>query len=245
MRPGAIELAAWRREAWARWPSLPAVEVAVDGAPGSPHGAELVLVAAVLAKQAEALRVLEVDFFQPLRASLVTKWNSDVVDDALQTLRERLLLGDSPQLRSWPGRDSLSRWLRICALREVVTVSRERPSLPSSPVHVSATDFTHRHREVLEGALRNAVEQLDATQRGILKLHLLENVSVESIATLHGVSRATMTRWLSAARSALSEAVREAGRAQLAVGDATLDSLARPLVSQLDVSLAGLLRELP
>ncbi len=243
MRPRTSELASWRKEAWARWPSLPAVEAQVEGPAGSAHGAELVLVAAVLAGQPAALEVLERSFLQPLRLNLVTRWPDDVVDDALQSLRERLLLGDAPLLRTWPGRDALARWLRICALREVMTASREKPSLPSSPAVVSAGELPHRHREALERAVIKAVEQLDATQRGILKLHLLENVSVESIAMLHSVSRATMTRWLSAARRALADAVREAGREELDVGDATLDSLARPIISQLDVSLAGLLRE--
>lgn len=244
MRPGATELAAWRREAWARWPSLPAVDAPVEGPPGSAHGAELVLVAAVLDGHREALRVLEAEFFSPLREALLSRWPEDVVDDAMQALRERLLVGANPQLRTWPGRDALARWLRVCALREVMTATRARPKAPSAPDVVSASSqLTHRHRAVLERALVNAVEQLDPVQRGILKLHLLENVSVESIATLHGVSRATMTRWLSSARAALARAVREEGREQLDVGDATLDSLARPLVDQLDVSLAGLLRK--
>lgn len=246
MRPSASELADWRKAAWARWPSLPAMEFPVEGPAGTAHGAEVVLVSAALAGVRQALEVLELEYFEPLRAALCQRWARDVIDDALQSLRERLLVGASPGLREWPARDRLERWLRVCAMREVMTASRERPELTPGPAIISGGgDLTHRHREALERALKTAVGQLEPAQRGILKLHLLENVSVESIAELHGVSRATMTRWLAAARDSLAEGLRAEGKEQLEVGDRTLDSLARPLLAQLEVSLAGLLRATP
>lgn len=243
MRASASELAGWRRAAWARWPSLPAMEFPLDGPAGTAHGAEVVLVCAVLAGVRQALEVLELEYLEPLLRSLSQRWERDVVDDALQAMRERLLVGGSPALREWPARDRLERWLRVCAVREVMSARRERPQLTPEPAIMSAGgDLSHRHREALEHALKTAVEQLEPAQRGILKLHLLENVSVESIAALHGVSRATMTRWLAAARDSLAEGLRAEGRERLDVGDRTLDSLARPLLDQLEVSLAGLLR---
>jgi RNA polymerase sigma-70 factor (ECF subfamily) len=205
-----------------------------------------VLVAAVLSGAREAVQIFESAYLAPLRASLSPRWSNDELDDALQALRERLLVGPKPQLRTWPGRDPLTRWLRLCALREVMTQTRSKPSLPSAPaVSSGLTDLPQLHRAALERALEVAVKSLEPWQRGILKLHLLENVSVDSIAILHGVSRATMTRWLSAARTELAQLLRAEGKAQLDVGDSTLDSLARPLLAQLEVSLAGLLKEPP
>lgn len=243
MNASASELAGWRKAAWERWPSLPAMDFPLSGPAGTAHGAEVVLTCAALAGVRQALEVLEHEYLEPLQRTLSQRWAGDVVDDALQSMRERLLVGASPALREWPARDRLERWLRLCAMREVMSATHERPQLTPAPATISAgDDLPHRHREALEQALKTAVAHLEPAQRGILKLHLLENVSVESIAALYQVSRATMTRWLAAARDSLAQSLRAEGRQRLDVGDRTLDSVARPLLAQLEVSLAGLLR---
>lgn len=246
MSPSESELERWRRAARARWPSLSTEGVALHGPAGTAHGAEVVLVGAVLAGARAALQVFEAEYLAPLATSLGQRWARDLVEDALQSLRERLVVGPSPALLEWPARDRLGSWLRVCALREVLRAAHARPTpTPPSGAVSGGGELLHRHREALERALRDAVQQLGATERGILKLHLIEQVSVEAIAALHGVSRSTMTRWLATARASLAEAMRAEGRARLAVGDQTLDSLARPLIAQLEVSLAGLLQGAP
>ncbi len=243
MQPPPAEVEVWRREAAARWPALPVAAARPAGPPGTRYGAELVLVALALNGSREALRVLEHDYFTPLARALRKRWSPEAVDDALQALRERLLVAPRAHLRDWPALDQLSRWLRVCAIRELASASRARAAPPEPDSVISAGDsLNDRHLEHLRAALAVAVEQLEPAQRGILKLHLLENVSVESIARLHQVSRSTMTRWLADARATLERVMREEARAELQVGDNTLDSLARALAQKHDLSLAGLLK---
>lgn len=248
MNGSAVERAveAWCAAALRRWPALsPDARARAEAArwpADATHGDEVVLAACALTGAPAALSTLDAEYLRPLADELRARFPGDVVDDALQSLRAKLLVGDAPRLRTWRGHDALERWLRLCALRETLSAARAPGSLPSvTPGAAGPADLDARHRDALERALAGAVAALTPTERGILKLHLFENVSVDSIARLHGVSRATMTRWLAAARQALADAVREEGRAALAVGDATLDSLARPLLSQLDVSLEALL----
>lgn len=236
-------VSAWKQEALARWPELVMPEtLEVNATPGSAHGAEAVLVALALVGQRGALAVLERDYFAPLAAALEPRWRRETIEDALQSLKEKLLVGRQAQLRQWTADDGLARWLRLCAVKELTEAARGKPPVGAPDVAVSTSgELSHRHREALQRALDRAVQKLEPTQRGILKLHLLENIGVERIAQLHQVSRSTMTRWLRDARALLAEEVRAEARDALDVGDQTLDSLAQSLVAKKEVSLAGLL----
>jgi RNA polymerase sigma-70 factor (ECF subfamily) len=82
---------------------------------------------------------------------------------------------------------------------------------------------------------------LPSTDRGILRLHLLERLNIDEIAALHDVHRATAARWLTRIRHHIGEHTREALRARLRLDASELDSLLRAVDSRLDLSLSRIL----
>jgi len=72
----------------------------------------------------------------------------------------------------------------------------------------------------------------------LLRLHLGERLSIDTLGSMYGVNRATAARWLVAARQSLLERARAAMRARLGSSEEELESLGVILQSQLHVSLA-------
>ncbi|NTX61739.1 sigma-70 family RNA polymerase sigma factor [Myxococcus sp. CA051A] len=176
----------------------------------------------------------------------------DVVDEAMQRLRERLLLAREdapPRLAEYDGRGPLETWVRTVALRLALTELRERAARPIAleeallPVQdASFAALKHRHHADIEASIASALASMELRERAFLRLHLVENVGVEDIGRVHGVSRATMTRWLKAARDTLTERTHAELRRRLKVDASELESLARTLLSGLDLSVRHLLR---
>ncbi|MBN8227226.1 sigma-70 family RNA polymerase sigma factor [Corallococcus macrosporus] len=266
MEPSADADASYLR-ARAAWPGvalsredflahLAARSVASGGAPVS-HGEDLFLACACAKGLPEALAHFERLLVPAARQALGRRGLAqDVVDEALQRLRERLLLPRAdgpPRLAEYDGRGPLEAWVRTVALRLAMTELRERAARPSEallPTLLPAEDpsfaaLKHRHHADIEAAIASALASLEPRQRTLLRLHLVQNVGVEDIGRVHGVSRATMTRWLKDARDTLAERTHAELRRRLNVEDPDLHSLARSLLSGLDLSVRHLLRQDP
>src|SRR5436305_1377687 len=80
-----------------------------------------------------------------------------------------------------------------------------------------------------------AVAQRSRRDRNLLRLHLLGGVTLEQLAQMYSVHRATIVRWLAAARAALLDAT----RAQIAdqVGAADLDEMFDLVRSRVELSI--------
>jgi RNA polymerase sigma-70 factor (ECF subfamily) len=246
--------AAWPTVALAREDFLAHLQArGADGAQAL-HAEDLYLACACAKGLPEALALFERHHLPAARQALGRRGlAADVVDEALQRLRERLLVareGAPPRVAEYDGRGPLEAWVRTVALRLALTELRERAARPAADLEsrllpaedASFEALKHRHREDFEAAVRAALAALEPKDRAILRLHLVEGVGVEDIGRVHGVSRATMTRWLKAARDMLEARARAELHQRLGVADSELHSLARSLLDQLDVSVRGLLR---
>jgi RNA polymerase sigma-70 factor (ECF subfamily) len=171
-------------------------------------------------------------------------------DEVRQVLRERLLLGDRPKILDYQGMGPLGAWLRVAALRVALNL-KAAASRRRTPHDGTARVFHHgvpaenperqlikeASRRQFESALRSAISALPPDQRRVLKLHLNERLSIDKIAALHGVHRATAARWLQAARTAIFEGTRGRLRRRLRLTDSDFDRMADSVRSQIDVSL--------
>ncbi|MHA7629570.1 sigma-70 family RNA polymerase sigma factor [Corallococcus sp. M7] len=263
MEPSAPADAVYLR-ARAAWPGvelsredflahLAARTTAAGGAP-LPHAEDLFLACACARGLPTALAHFERQHIPAARQALARRGIApDVVDEALQRLRERLLLhrpDGPPRMAEYDGRGPLEAWVRTVALRLAMTELRERAARPAEallPTLLPAGDASfaalkHRHHADIEAAIASALASLEPRQRTILRLHLVENVGVEDIGRVHGVSRATMTRWLKDARDTLAERTHAELRRRLDVDAPELHSLALSLLSGLDLSVRHLLR---
>jgi RNA polymerase sigma-70 factor, ECF subfamily len=176
------------------------------------------------------------------------------VEDVQQIIRERLFVargGEPGKIATYGGRSSLKSWLAAVAVRSAI--SRRRRKGDQRPIHFVGTDdlclaggpefeyLRGRYKSVFEGAVRSAVERLPAKERMLLRLNLVNGMSIDRLGAAYRVGRSTAARWLADARLALIAEARCALRTELQVSSAELDSLAAEMRSQLEVSILSLL----
>lgn len=98
-----------------------------------------------------------------------------------------------------------------------------------------------QHRALIKAALEAALAQLAPRQRSVLRMHLIEGLTIDEIGRAHDVHRATAARWLEHVRDELRAATLRGLRTRLG-GDADgIASLIRVIDSRLQVSFQRLL----
>jgi RNA polymerase sigma-70 factor (ECF subfamily) len=163
-------------------------------------------------------------------------------DEVLQQVRQKLVMGAPPRILEYTGRGALVRWLRVVVVRTAISLRRSEratdtaedlESLLSAPD--PEIDFIKLSDRVqLQRALTGSIDTLDARARALLRLHHLDGVSLDQLARLHDVHRATVARWLAEARTELLERTRERLRETLRLSSREVDSWVRLVQSRLD-----------
>jgi RNA polymerase sigma-70 factor (ECF subfamily) len=168
-------------------------------------------------------------------------------DEVQQELRQKLLIGQKPHLLDYGGRGALDRWIRVAATRCAIDLQRRQKPVEDDAVEQLLAggpdpeiDFVKLHdREALRAVLRDAVRGLPPRDLSLLRLHYLEGLSLEKLAALERVHRATVARWLADARAAALQRVHELLRERLRLNEREGESLLRLVRSRLDLSLRG------
>ena len=158
------------------------------------------------------------------------------------------------RIGSYAGKAPLDRWLGVAAqraalmwLRENRTEARARDGAAAEPApgghtHPEMAYLKDRYRSDFEGALKDSLGRLPERQRTLLRLHLVNGVSVEKIGQMFAVSQPTASRWLAAARGTLLDDIKATLGNRLGASSQELASLAGMVASRLDLSLSMLLR---
>jgi RNA polymerase sigma-70 factor, ECF subfamily len=140
-------------------------------------------------------------------------------EELLQVLRVRLLVGEPPRIATYRGDGSLDAWVRVTAahlaLNELeARAVRDRHTLAAqAEAFVSASDpevavARARLRQPLAAALETALGALTPREKTLLRLHILDNLTIDEIGVMYRVHRATAARWLVAIRASVLRAVR-------------------------------------
>jgi RNA polymerase sigma-70 factor (ECF subfamily) len=179
------------------------------------------------------------------------------VDEARQRLMQSLLVGSEaapPKIVTYAGKAPLDRWLGVSAQRAALMWLRENraetrardaaanEAADAPDAHPETAYMKEKYRGDFEVALGEALERLPDRDRVLLRLHLVNGVSVEKIGKMFSVSQPTASRWLAAARGKLLEDIKQVLGARLGTSSAELASLAGMVASRLDLSLSLLLK---
>jgi RNA polymerase sigma-70 factor (ECF subfamily) len=182
-------------------------------------------------------------------SSLVPRWLKGDAraqsDEVQQILRQKLLTGEDPRIASYSGRRPLEAWLRVAAIRGAINLREAHKGGESDGLEQLSAGFDpeldamkvldgHAFREVL----REALQGLTAAQRTLLKLHYLKGLSLEKLAVMEKVHRATVARRLAETRSAALERVRAIVAERLRLSEKDGESLLRMLRSRLGENLS-------
>jgi RNA polymerase sigma-70 factor (ECF subfamily) len=191
----------------------------------------------------EAVSALDRNFMSAVPAHIARIDRSpDFVDEVLQRLRERVLVGDPPRIATYSGKGPLGGWLRVAAIRVAVDLRRQAKSSPAvlsststGPVDDPERDaIRSQYRAQVEAAFRAALSRLSEADRQLLRLHYVQHLNFEKIARLHSVDRSTISRRVATAqRLVLSETKREVARLLPSITKASRDSLLVALRSQI------------
>src|SRR5262249_41153536 len=138
------------------------------------------------------------------------------VEEIRQILREKLFVGASPKILDYSGRGSLSNWLRVVTVRTALNLMSKRnelldgrgTSFEAQGVGRLGADpeleyIKERYRRAFELALEASVAALSSEQRNLLRLHFIQAVSLDGLAHLFHMHRATIARRIAQARAAI------------------------------------------
>jgi RNA polymerase sigma-70 factor (ECF subfamily) len=216
------------------------------------HGEDLELARAVARGEPDAVKRFDREVAGEIAAA-VRKVDRDpaFVDEITQRVRVRLLVADGddpPRIGAYRGTGPLRAWVAITALRVALNAKRDAP--PAGDVLAEVVDREPdpelRHLKTLyraeyREALTNAIAALGDRERALLRLRFVSGLELAQIGKLYKVHESTASRWIAAAVEAVGIGARERLVHKLAITDATADSVARLVASQLDLSIARLL----
>ncbi len=213
----------------------------------------LLVARACLRREPRALHLLDAELLPAVAVALRRRASSDDVDEALQLLRARLLLGADPKLSKYSGRGPLGAFLRIAASN---VLSNLRPPLADAPAGhdleavPDAADLESKlarkdQQERFRAVFREAVMALSARERALLRLSLLDGLSIDDIAPMYGAHRASVARWLSAAKERLSAITRSRLATALELEAADVERLLTSVQNGFELSLSRALRSTP
>lgn len=225
---------------------------------------ELYLACACGRGSREALAAFESTYI-PLVTPFIAKIDPapPFMDEVKQLLRLCVLVGEEkntderePKILRYRGRGSLKGWLGVTAARIAVDLKRKGTgreiSLDDLVVQASASDPEVNHlrgrylgdfREVVKRAVATALESLEASERNLLRWHLVESLSLRKIAAVRGVHVATVAREYARLRAAIMDKVRAALRDSSGLPSQDVDSVLGALASRISISIGGVLKK--
>jgi RNA polymerase sigma-70 factor (ECF subfamily) len=263
--PDDATLATLCDEAAATWPGVtvdkPALvaafraKLAADDPPALTAAgvAELHLALACARGDAAAIAVFDREYLDVVRAALSgMKLPAATVEDIRSLVRDKLLLSDGdqpPRVVAYAGHGRLRGLIQVTATRTAIDRIRheEREAeLPADDQLAAAGDvelslIKAQYREAFVAGFTVAVQTLERRDRNLLRLHLLGGVTLEQLAQMYGVHRATVVRWLAAARSALFDATREHVASSIGAPPDELDQMFELVRSRVELSVERLL----
>jgi RNA polymerase sigma-70 factor (ECF subfamily) len=224
-----------------------------DGVAFEPYHREIYLAAGCIGGSAEALRELERGYIARIPDVIAAKRiPADAVAALCQDVRRRLLVGEPPYLARAIGRGALAGLIAVMATRAATDWFRanareqarrgEPSSEPRADDDVAARVFGAHYRGELKAAFESAVAELDARERTLLRLHLVEQLTIDDVARDYHVHRATAARQIESAREHVASLTRRHIAKATGLRGSELEELGVLVASQLDLSLSRLLR---
>jgi RNA polymerase sigma-70 factor len=177
-----------------------------------PNGRDLYLSAGCALGRPAACRALETKYFAMLRRLLRNSMKEhDSVEEVLQQVRDRLLVGPPPKISRYRGDGPLGSWLRSVAInaardhhrlrligiRDLATLRATLNPLtdatPSSPEDAAVqAQSSYRCEQALSAALHRLAEQ----DKRLLSLYFIAGLSIDQLGRIYAIDRSTAARRL-------------------------------------------------
>jgi RNA polymerase sigma-70 factor (ECF subfamily) len=170
----------------------------------------------------------------------------------LQIVRAKLLSGALPRIGTYAASGPIEAWVRMIVIRAAVDLLRQ-PRLANGDAALAeiATDIfpvdvtidAAKQVPRLREAVTAALGVLAAEERMLLKLHYLDGVSLDRLAALLRVHRATVVRQIATVRRKIVIEVGNNLGTRFGTRPSELRSLWRTFGEQVQVTLSRLLTD--
>jgi RNA polymerase sigma-70 factor (ECF subfamily) len=213
---------------------------------------DLYLATALAAGDARAIALAEAELIPAARqAARKIDRNDAFVDEVVQSVREKVLVGPEPAISQYRGHGPLARWFRVVATR--IAIDRKRRDRPGdadddaiaqlpAPDDPELDAIWRTCADAYKRALAAAFAELDKRERLLLRQRYVDGLDINALGRVHRVHPSTAFRWLEKAEDALAAATRTKLRTSLALTDSQVASMERLVANHLQISLTGLLR---
>lgn len=217
---------------------------------------ELWLACAIGVGDGAGVRAFEERYIAPLGTTLARMRLGDAeLDEVKQLVRAKLLVREAngaARVEEYAGQGRMAGLVQVVATREALSLLRrarrdegaqdgaEEMDL-AGPMDPAMEGLKAKYRAAFRAAFAEAVSMLTPKERNLLRMHLLGGVTLEQLASVHGVHRASIVRWLKDARDSVLERTRAALGKTLGVRADELESLHALAESRLDASIERLL----
>jgi RNA polymerase sigma-70 factor (ECF subfamily) len=217
---------------------------------------DLFLACAALSGNRTAIGRLRQISLSPIRSYLRRiELPASSVDDIAQELWSLLFQGGAdrvPKLMRYSGTGSLRSFIGVTARRLALMRCRHEEVLAragarlATEVNALADDveldfIKSEYRDAFRQAIEDALAGLDQRLRMVLRMRIVDDLTVEGIARAYGVVQSSVSRWLEKAREQVVSETRRLLCERLRLSGAEFDSLWRLVASQLDISVSGVL----
>lgn len=220
------------------------------------HTSDLYLACACAHGHADAIAVLEERCLGQLDRALSRMGiDRDMVAEVKQEIRYRVLVGDGDhaEIVDFSGRGDLRGWVRVMAMRQALRrqcrarreQATEDDELWQHLVSAEPPMFAHVkefYRREFKRAFETALRTLPHREKTLLRQHYLDRVTLDELAVLYRVHRATAARVLGRAREMVLASTRDRLMSELDVPSQELDSILRMIWSRIEFSLRALRR---
>jgi len=213
------------------------------------HAEELFLACACAQGEARALELFKRKFQIDVRRILDRMGCTPSTGDEIeQKVWIRLFVGapgSLPKIAQYSGRGSLQGWLRILAARVALneigeSASRAIETSLAETLTLSGADpeveyFKRLYRSEFQTAFPLAIEALSPRERSTLSQYFTDGLSIDALAALYQVHRATAARQVHRARTKLLDELRRILRERLHVEADALESILRLIESRIEI----------
>lgn len=219
---------------------------------------DLYLLCAYERRDAQAVVALETNYMARVEVGLARFGATrPMIEDIRQVLHQRLLTAERgvPGSLRYHGKGALVRWMYVSATRTALDVWRKSVKVaPLEDAHLERAVLGEdhevaylklRYRAEFKEAFQAAFATLSKRDRNVLRYYILDQLNIEQMGAIYRVHRATVARWIAAARQHLLVETRSAMLAKIQSNQATFESVLRLIESELEVSMRRLLEQPP
>lgn len=170
------------------------------------------------------------------------------VDDVRSIVRDKVLA----KILEYAGRGRLRGLVQVTATRAALDrmrIEKREVALPArdntaAPTDVALSLIKAQYRAAFAQGFTTAIAGASQRDRNLLRLHFLGGVTLEQLAQMYNVHRATIVRWIAAAREGVFEATRKHVETELRAPASELDEMFGLVQSRIELSMERLLGSL-